>query len=194
MARGAAAHAKFLDELLIFRELSFAFAAKHEATLSRDAFDALPAWAQATLAAHAGDARRSPRRAPAALAALESADSGDAAWDAMQRCLLRHGELHNNLRMTWGKAVLAWAPTPRLALEWLLRLNDRYALDGSDPNSYAGVLWCLGGFDGPKAVATTAVTGSIRPRSTSKHKGILARYAALVDGNYPEPRLEYGAA
>ena len=76
-------------------------------------------------------------------------------WDcginaALQRCLRRHGELHNNLRMTWGKAFLSWAPSPGSALAWALELNHKYALDGGDPCSYGGVLWCFGGFDGPK--------------------------------------------
>ena len=68
-------------------------------------------------------------------------------WDAMQRCLIRHGELHNNLRMTWGKAFLSWAPSPALALTWALDLNHKYALDGGDPllrESRNDVADCLG--------------------------------------------------
>ena len=111
-------------------------------------------------------------------------------WDAMQRCLRRHGELHNNLRMTWGKAFLTWAPSPALALQWALDLNHKYALDGGDPCSYAGVLWCFGGFDGPKAAQATPVTGSVRQRSTAKHRSKQHAYAALVDASaYCQPHL-----
>ncbi|KAH8073786.1 FAD binding domain of DNA photolyase [Aureococcus anophagefferens] len=129
MARDAqAARAdKFLDELLVFREMGYAFCGKHEAAIAADAYGTLPAWARTQLADHAADARTvvGPAR-------LERGESGDVMWDAMQRCLIRHGELHNNLRMTWGKAFLRWAPTPREAFDLAMRLNDAYALDGLD--------------------------------------------------------------
>ncbi|KAH8060355.1 FAD binding domain of DNA photolyase [Aureococcus anophagefferens] len=186
MARDAqAARAdKFLDELLVFREMGYAFCGKHEAAIAADAYSTLPAWARTQLADHAADARRvvGPER-------LERGESGDVMWDAMQRCLIRHGELHNNLRMTWGKAFLRWAPTPRAAFDLAMRLNDAYALDGLDPNSYAGVAWCFGGFDGPKKPKTTPITGSLRARPTSTHARIRDRYVALVDGAYPAPTI-----
>ena len=108
--------------------------------------EALPEWSRRTLTAHAAD----PRPSALPLATLEAAATGDRVWDSMQACLVRHGELHNNLRMTWGKAFLSWAPSPGSALAWALELNHKYALDGGDPCSYGGVLWCFGGFDGPK--------------------------------------------
>jgi deoxyribodipyrimidine photo-lyase len=70
--------------------------------------------------------------------------TGDAFWDAAQQQLAATGELHNNVRMTWGKAPLGWAPSPAAALAWTLHLNHKFALDGCDPCSYAGVLWCFG--------------------------------------------------
>ena len=186
MARDAhAANAsKFLDELLVFREMGYAFCGKHEAAIVKNAYNTLPAWARDQLADHADDARKA-----IAPAALERAESGDVMWDAMQRSLIRHGELHNNLRMTWGKAFLKWSPTPRGAFDLAMRLNDTYALDGLDPNSYTGVAWCFGGFDGPKKPKTTPVTGSLRVRPTSTHSRIRDRYVALVDGAYPAPIL-----
>ena len=165
--------------------MGFAFVAKHEAAIAADAFATLPAWARKTLADHGGD----PRPRALTLDRLETAATGDAVWDAMQRSLIRHGELHNNLRMTWGKAFIPWAATPRDAFEWAMALNDRYALDGSDPNSYAGVAWCFGAFDGPKKPPTTKVTGSLRARPTSTHARIRDRYVALVDGAYPPPAV-----
>ena len=78
---------------------------------------------------------------------LERAKTGDPLWDVLQRSLLRQGELHNNVRMTWGKALLQWTSSPAEALRRLIDLNHRFALDGSDPNSYGGILWCLGLFD-----------------------------------------------
>jgi predicted NAD/FAD-dependent oxidoreductase len=98
--------------------------------------------------------------------------TGDPLWDAAQTSLLVHGELHNNVRMTWGKALLSWTKHPRDALRVLLYLNHRFALDGSDPNSYGGILWCLGLFDRPFS-PEKAVFGSVRTRSTEVHAGRL---------------------
>lgn len=85
------------------------------------------------------------------------------------------------VRMTWGKGPLQWTAGPAQALELTLALNDRYALDGCDPCSVGGVLWCFGLFDGPKESGGTPVTGSLRKRPTSAHARRLspAAYAAL---------------
>lgn len=107
---------------------------------------ALPRWARDTLAAHAVD----PRPTEHSLAALAASETCDPMWNAMQTALRTTGELHNNLRMTWGKAVLQWAESPEQAIARLVHLNDHYALDGLSPPSYGGILWCFGLFDGPK--------------------------------------------
>jgi deoxyribodipyrimidine photolyase len=73
----------------------------------------------------------------------ELRNTGDSLWDAAQASFRIHGELHNNLRITWGKALLQWTPSPEEALRTMIDLNHRYALDGSDPNSIGGILWCL---------------------------------------------------
>ena len=83
--------------------------------------------------------------------ALRSACSGHKVWDAMQAYLIATGELHNNARMGWGKAVIGWSASPEEGLATLLDLNHRFALDGHAPPSYGGVLGCFGLFEGPKA-------------------------------------------
>lgn len=152
---------KFLDELLVWRELAHAFCFHHP---EPDELAALPQWAVDSLREHATD----PRPALLSTEALERARTGDGLWDAAQRSLLIHGELHNNLRMTWGKAMLQWTPGPAEALARLLELNDRYALDGRDPNSRGGILWCLGGFDRPFD-PPRPILGRVRGRSTERH-------------------------
>ena len=160
---------KFLDELLVWRELAHVFCFHHE---HRDgglgSLERLPGWARATLTEHAGD----PRPADPGRERLDRARTGDALWDAAQASLRIHGELHNNVRMTWGKAFAGWTPGPQRALDQMVDLNHRYALDGSDPNSYGGLLWCLGQFDRPFP-PPRAVTGTVRGRSTRSHAGRL---------------------
>lgn len=165
VAREAHAHrtdgaAKFLDELLVWRELAWSFCAlepKH-ATIA-----ALPAWARATLHQHEGDARLQH-----SYETLARAQTGDPLWDAAQRSLLARGELHNSVRMTWGKALVGWSRDAAHALQVMIDLNHRYALDGRDPASYLGILYCLGGFD--RAFhPETPVLGSVRPRPTDVH-------------------------
>ncbi|MEM9303908.1 MAG: FAD-dependent oxidoreductase, partial [Pseudomonadota bacterium] len=123
------------------------------------------AWAVDTLEAHASD----PREQRLDWESLARGCSGSELWDLAQRSLLRQGELHNNLRMTWGKAVLDWTGGPDEALANLFDLNHRYALDGNDPNSYGGILWCLGQFDRPFS-PEVSVTGTVRPRSVRAHE------------------------
>lgn len=168
--QGAGAE-KFLDELLIWRELAYVFCFHRE---DHESLSALPRWAKDTLLEHARDER------PALFSweTLARGKTGDPLWDAAQQSLLRHGELHNNLRMTWGKAVLNWTAEPESALATIIDLNHRYALDGRDPASYGGILWCLGGFDRPFNPARP-ITGTVRSRPTGEHARRLdvTRYA-----------------
>ncbi len=152
---------KFLDELLIWREMAYAFC---RFVPHHDRWQALPDWARSTLLAHDNDRR------PHCYSwdQLAHAQTHDELWNAAQRSLLCNGELHNNLRMTWGKMVLNWTTSPQRALQWIIDLNHRYALDGRDPSSYGGLLWCLGQFDRPFE-PETAVLGTVRPRSTTEH-------------------------
>ncbi|WP_242338625.1 deoxyribodipyrimidine photolyase [Anaeromyxobacter sp. SG66] len=132
----------FLDQLVTWRELGFATCA---ARPDHREYSSLPEWARSTLASHASDPR--PRLyGPEVLAAAETHDP---LWNAAQRQLRTEGIIHNALRMLWGKKILEWSPTPRAALAVALELNDRLALDGRDPNSASGVLWCFGRYDRP---------------------------------------------
>ena len=171
---GAAGAEKFLDEMLIWRELAHNFCFYH---LHPDTIDALPGWAVKTL----GDHRQDPRPSIFTWEQLARANTGDPLWDAAQKSLLIHGELHNNIRMTWGKAILYWTRSPEAALKMMIDLNHRYALDGSDPNSYGGILWCLGLFD-RLFQPEQPVIGTLRPRSTQSHatRLDLATYTSRV--------------
>jgi photolyase PhrII len=152
---------KFLDELLIWRELAYAFCFYRE---DHDQWSAIPEWARQTLTQHVGDRRHRCYT----WEELARAETGDAFWDAAQKSLLMHGELHNNIRMTWGKAILNWCETPQAALKMILDLNHRYALDGRDPASFGGILWCLGQFDRPFE-PEQPILGTVRPRPTAEH-------------------------
>ncbi|BDG05325.1 cryptochrome/DNA photolyase family protein [Anaeromyxobacter oryzae] len=167
---GAGAEA-FLDQLLTWRELGFVTCAHRP---DHRAYASLPEWARTTLARHARD-RRPVRYGHDALAA---AATGDPIWNAAQRQLLREGVIHGYLRMLWGKKVLEWSASPEAALEVLLDLNDRYALDGRDPNSVSGIFWCLGRYDRPWP--ERPIYGTVRSMSSERtaKKVALARWLA----------------
>ena len=131
----------FLDQLVTWRELGYQWCHKHPEDYDR--FDCLPAFAQTTLKRHAGDKRPYIY----ALGQFENAETHDEVWNAAQRQLLIEGRIHNYLRMLWGKQILHWSESPHQALDVMIQLNNKYALDGRDPNSYSGIGWCLGLFD-----------------------------------------------
>ena len=81
------------------------------------------------------------------LSEFTNANTHDEIWNAAQNQLKTEGRIHNYLRMLWGKKILEWTPNPQIALSYLIDLNDRFALDGRDPNSYSGVFWILGRYD-----------------------------------------------
>ena len=186
IARDASADGaeKYLDELLIWRELAYAFC-YYRKELESDA--SLPAWAVATLSKHVTDPRKS-----LSWETLSRAKTGERLWDAAQRSLLKHGELHNNVRMTWGKAILEWSVEHRQALARLIDLNHRYALDGRDPASYGGILWCLGQFD-RSFQPEQPILGSVRPRPIGMHaeRTNIEAYERKVDRAVacPSPRI-----
>jgi deoxyribodipyrimidine photo-lyase len=132
----------FLDQVVTWRELGFN-RCHHVADYDR--YDTLPGWARATLATHAADARETIY----SIDQLAAAETYDPVWNAAQRQLLEEGRIHSYLRMLWGKKILQWTPSPQAALEVMIELNNRYALDGRDPNSYSGIMWVLGLFDRP---------------------------------------------
>ena len=161
VARGGDGPDKYLDELLVWRELAYAFCYWHDAP---DTLDAIPAWARETLARHERDTRTRH-----SWETLARSGTGDELWDTAQESLRVHGELHNNVRMTWGKAIPMWSSDATESLERLIDLNHRYALDGRDPASYGGLLWCLGQFDRPFS-PEVAVLGTVRPRRSDEHR------------------------
>ncbi len=132
----------FVEELVVRRELSFNYCQYNP---RYDAYDALPEWARATLAGHAAD----PRPTVYGRDVLESARTHDRYWNAAQREMVVGGKMHNYMRMYWGKKILEWSASPREAFDVALALNNRYELDGRDPNSYAGIAWCFGKHDRP---------------------------------------------
>lgn len=130
----------FLDELVTWRELGFNFCA-HRGDYNQ--FESLPNWARATLQRHACDRR--PHLYT--LEQFEDAQTHDELWNAAQNQLVIEGRIHNYLRMLWGKKILHWSESPQAALEIMIELNNRYAVDGRDPNSYSGIFWVLGRYD-----------------------------------------------
>ncbi len=132
----------FLDESITWRELGFNMCWQRD---DYDQYESLPGWARVTLEQHASD----PRPTPYDLAILETAQTHDRLWNAAQSQLVREGRMHNYLRMLWGKKILEWSSSPREALRMLIHLNNKYAVDGRNPNSYSGIFWCLGRYDRP---------------------------------------------
>lgn len=137
----------------------------------------LPEWALATLGKHAKDQREHVYT----LNQFEAGATHDELWNAAQRELVATGRIHNYLRMLWGKKVLEWSPSPEAAYRVLEHLNNKYALDGRDPNSYTGILWCFGLFDRPWP-PERKVFGSIRYMSSDNtaKKFKLAGYTAYT--------------
>jgi len=132
----------YLDELLVRRELAVNFVHFSE---GYDRFNSLPRWARETLEAHRDDRR--PHVYPRGR--FEAADTHDPYWNAAMREMKTTGYMHNYMRMYWGKKILEWSDTPQAAYETALYLNNKYFLDGRDPNSYANIGWIFGLHDRP---------------------------------------------
>jgi deoxyribodipyrimidine photo-lyase len=166
----------FLDELITWRELGFNMCWQRP---DYDRYESLPDWAQQTLRQHESDPRPyiySPEQ-------LRDAKTHDALWNAAQTQLVTEGRMHNYLRMLWGKKIVEWSATPRDALATMIELNNRFAVDGRNPNSFSGIFWVLGRYDrawGPER----PIFGKIRYMTSEntarklKLTGYLARYAS----------------
>ena len=144
----------FLEELIVRRELADNFCYYQE---NYDSTVAFPNWAKATLAEHQSDVRPYLY----SLEALAAAATHDPLWNRMQSDLVATGHLHGYLRMYWAKKLLEWTTSPEEALYFGTYLNDKYALDGRDPNGYAGLAWSIGGVH-DRAFANRAIFGKIR--------------------------------
>jgi len=143
----------YLEELIVRRELSmnYVFYNPHYGT-----FGSLPAWAQKTLAEHQND----QRGVRYSLSRLDQAATHDPYWNAAQKEMRFSGKMHGYMRMYWGKKILEWSPSPEKAFQAALHLNNKYFLDGRDPNGYAGVAWCFGKHD--RAWSERPVFGKVR--------------------------------
>lgn len=128
----------FLEELIVRRELAINFVSRND---RYDSLNGCPDWALATLTKHACD----PRPFLYSAAEMENAETHDPLWNAAQKEMVLTGRMHNYLRMYWAKKILEWTPDASTAFDIALDLNDRYEMDGRDPNGYEGVAWAIGG-------------------------------------------------
>ncbi|MFZ9521347.1 MAG: hypothetical protein ACO3A4_12800 [Silvanigrellaceae bacterium] len=165
---------KFIDELVTWRELGQNMS--HYAYRSGIALGSLqlvPNWAAETLRKFTPPSSRQVE-----LEKLEAGQSPDPVWNAAQRELLRTGVIHNYMRMLWGKGIVRWSNGPEEALQRMEYLNNKYSLDGRDPNSYTGIYWCLGKYDRPWPPAREPF-GLVRSMSTASAQKKLRMQAWL---------------
>jgi deoxyribodipyrimidine photo-lyase len=138
-----ATHDSYISELIGWRELAINFV---KFTENYDSFECAEPWAHKTLMEHARD-KRNPLYS---IEQLERSETYDELWNAAQNQMVKFGWMHNYMRMYWAKKILEWSPDPARAFETCVTLNDRYFLDGRDPNGYAGIAWSIvGKFDRP---------------------------------------------
>ena len=144
----------FLEELIVRRELSDNFCFYNA---NYDNFEGFPAWAKKTLNEHRNDRRKylyTPEQ-------FENALTHDELWNAAQMEMVKKGKMHGYMRMYWAKKILEWTESPEQAMKIAVYLNDRYELDGRDPNGYAGIAWSIGGVH-DRAWNSRPVFGKIR--------------------------------
>ncbi|MDK2867375.1 MAG: deoxyribodipyrimidine photo-lyase [Clostridiales bacterium] len=134
----------FFEQLVVRRELAYNYV-YYENGYDQSLAAILPKWALETLMVHSGDTR-DYHYTPWV---FECAKTHDPYWNAAQCQLIAEGTIHNYMRMYWGKKIIEWSETPDEAFQTMLYLNDKYALDGRDPNGYAGIAWCFGKHDRP---------------------------------------------
>lgn len=145
----------FLEELIVRRELAFNFVYYNQ-NYNQKLKDILSNWAYQSLNKHRDDQRKYNY----SYQELESAETHDKYWNAAQKELIITGKMHNYMRMYWGKKILEWTSEPETAYRNALKLNNKYALDGRDPNSYAGIAWCFGKHD--RAWKERKIYGKVR--------------------------------
>lgn len=143
----------YLEELIIRRELSMNFVFFNE---NYDNIECLPNWAKETLDLHALD----PREYTYELSDLERAKTHDPYWNAAQKEMTIYGKMHGYMRMYWGKKIIEWSDSPEDAYNACITLNDKYELDGRDPNGYTGIAWCFGKHD--RAWKEREIFGKVR--------------------------------
>ncbi len=168
---GARGRDAYLEELIVRRELSINYVRYNG---RYDDFQGLPAWAKSTLDGHRNDLREYLY----SLHELEQSSTHDPYWNAAQTQMRDSGKMHGYMRMYWGKKILEWSRTPEESFRTALYLNNRYELDGRDPNGFAGVAWCFGKHDRPWR--ERPIFGKVRYMNASglKRKFDADRYAA----------------
>ncbi len=175
-ARGQSEKAKdaYLEELVVRRELSMNFVHYNN---DYDTFEAIPEWAKDTLRVHQKD----PRAYVYNLKEWETARTHDPYWNAAQKEMVATGKMHNYMRMYWGKKILEWTKTPEEGYRVALYLNNKYELDGRDPNGFAGVAWCFGKHD--RAWKERPVFGKVRYMNAAglRRKFDIETYVRRVD-------------
>ncbi len=144
----------FLEELIVRRELSDNFCWH---TMNYDNVDGFPEWALKTIDEH----RHDRRDFVYSLEQFDGAETHDPLWNAAQREMVTTGRMHGYLRMYWAKKILEWSVSPEEAMQIAITLNDRWQLDGRDPNGYAGIAWSMGGVH-DRAWGERPVFGKIR--------------------------------
>jgi deoxyribodipyrimidine photo-lyase len=170
----------YLEELIVRRELSMNFCYYNH---RYDTLACLPDWAAKTLREHGKDKREylySSRQ-------WEEANTHDPCWNAAQREMVITGKMHNYMRMYWGKKILEWTKTPEKAYQVALMLNNKYELDGRDPNGFAGVAWCFGKHD--RAWKERPVFGKVRYMNAAglNRKFDMDRYIARIKSLEKKP-------
>lgn len=153
----------FIEELVVRRELADNFCFYNA---EYDSVKGFPAWARKSLEEHKADAREHVYT----LRELELAQTKDELWNAAQLQMMQQGKMHGYLRMYWAKKILEWSATPQTAMRHAIYLNDRYSLDGRDPNGYAGIAWSIGGVH-DRAWFERPIFGKIRYMSYGGAKG-----------------------
>ena len=164
----------FLEELIVRRELSMNFVFYNE---EYDQLSCLPDWAFTSLQKHTPDKREHVY----SRADLEKASTHDPFWNAAQNEMRVTGKMHGYMRMYWGKKILEWSKNPEVAFQTALYLNNKYELDGRDPNGFAGVAWCFGKHD--RAWKERKIFGKIRYMNDKglKRKGNMDSYLSRVN-------------
>ncbi len=163
----------FIEQLFIRRELSFNFVYYNE---NYDSLKSLPEWAKNSLKKHEKDKREKTY----SLDVLESAQTEDIYWNSAQKEMMITGKMHNYMRMYWGKKILEWSESPQVGFKNTIYLNNKYSLDGRDPNSYAGIAWCYGKHD--RAWKERNIYGKVRYMNANglKRKFNIDKYFQLI--------------
>ena len=164
----------FVEELIVRRELSMNFV---HYTPDYDSYSNLPDWAKKTLEEHTHDEREHTYTRKQ----LENAETHDEYWNAAMKEMVHTGYMHNYMRMYWGKKILEWSNTPEHAYRTTLYLNNKYFLDGRDPNSFANVAWVFGQHD--RGWTERQIYGKVRYMSASglERKAKPERYVEKVE-------------